>query len=83
MEVIAESGLSPQQVCYIGDDLPDVPIMKRVGWAVAVADAGKEVRQCAHFTTRHPGGYGAVREVVEVLLRAKSLWDDLIARYLE
>lgn len=83
MEVIRECQLRPEQVCFIGDDLPDLPVMRHVGWGVAVADATREVRDHAHYTTRQPGGHGAVREVIEVLLRAKSLWDDLIARYLQ
>ncbi len=83
MEVMAECGLSAERVCYIGDDLPDIPVMKRVGLAVAVADAEKEVRDRAAYVTRLPGGRGAVREVVELLLKAKSLWDDVVARYLE
>ena len=81
LEVIAECGLKPEQVCFIGDDLPDLPIMKRAGLGVAVADAPRELREAAHYTTRLAGGQGAVREVVELVLRHKQQWDDLIQKY--
>lgn len=80
-EVIQQCGLQPQQVCFIGDDLPDVPVMKRVGLGVAVADAPREVRESAHYVTRLGGGCGAVRELVELLLKNKQQWDDLIQKY--
>jgi 3-deoxy-D-manno-octulosonate 8-phosphate phosphatase (KDO 8-P phosphatase) len=80
-EVIEECGLTPAQACFIGDDLPDLPVIKWVGLGVAVADAAKEVREAAHYTTRLPGGAGAVREVIEMLLRNKVQWDDLIQKY--
>ncbi len=81
LEVIEECGLEPRQVCFIGDDLPDVPVMRRVGMGVAVADAPREVRDAAQYVTRLPGGQGAVREVTELLLRSKQQWDDLIHKY--
>jgi YrbI family 3-deoxy-D-manno-octulosonate 8-phosphate phosphatase len=83
LEVIAECRLRPEQVCFIGDDLPDLPVMKRVGLAVAVADAVRELRENAAYVTRSPGGHGAVREVIEMILRAKLQWNDLISKYLE
>ncbi|GIW96133.1 MAG: haloacid dehalogenase [Pirellulaceae bacterium] len=83
LEVMAECGVLPERVCFIGDDLPDIPVMRRVGFPVAVADAEKDVRDRAAYVTRSPGGRGAVREVVEMLLKAKSLWGDVIAQYLE
>ena len=81
MQVIKELGLAPRQVCYIGDDLPDLPVMRHVGWPVAVADAAEEIRAAAAYVTQRPGGRGAVRESVEVILKAKGLWEDLIHRY--
>ena len=69
------------QVCAIGDDLMELPILRRVGLAVAVPNAVEEVRQLCHYTTRHPGGRGAVREVVDLVLKAKGLWDQLLQRY--
>jgi YrbI family 3-deoxy-D-manno-octulosonate 8-phosphate phosphatase len=81
LEVIHECKLSPEQVCFIGDDLPDLPVMQRVGYGAAVADAVKEVRDSADYVTRVAGGHGAVREVIEVVLKAKLQWEDLIRKY--
>jgi 3-deoxy-D-manno-octulosonate 8-phosphate phosphatase (KDO 8-P phosphatase) len=81
-ETIAEHGLSLEQVCYIGDDLLDLGLLRRAGLAVAVADAVPEVRAVAHYVTRTPGGQGAVREVVELLLRAKDRWEALVESFL-
>ena len=67
-------------MAFVGDDLPDLPIMKRVGLAVAVADAHELVRRQAHFTTLTPGGMGAVRELSEAILKAQGLWEDLVKR---
>ena len=81
-ELIRELGLEPAQVCYIGDDLTDLPVMHHVGVSVAVADAVGEVRQSADFVTKLPGGAGAVRELIEVILKSKQRWDELIRKYL-
>jgi YrbI family 3-deoxy-D-manno-octulosonate 8-phosphate phosphatase len=81
-EVIAELGLSPEQVCQIGDDLTDLPVMRYVGLGIAVADAAPELRKAADYVTSVPGGRGAVREVVEVLLKSKNRWEGLIRDYL-
>lgn len=80
-EVLQQLGLSPDRVCYIGDDLTDLPVIRNVGLGVAVADAVPEVRDAAHFVTTLPGGRGAVRELIETLLKAKNRWDDLIRSY--
>lgn len=80
-EVFAQLGLEPEQVCYIGDDLADLPVMQHVGLAIAVADAADEIRSAAHFITNRPGGQGAVREAIEKLLKAKNRWDDLVRKY--
>ncbi len=82
-QIIAQQGLQPEQVCYIGDDLTDLPVMRRVGLGVAVADAAPEVCAAAHWVTEVHGGRGAVRELLETLLKAKNRWDDLIRKYLE
>lgn len=71
-EVIAESGVSPDETAYVGDDTPDVEVMLKVGLAVAVADALDEVKSAAHYVTKAKGGKGAVRELVDLLLAAKS-----------
>ena len=73
--------LSPEQVCAIGDDLMELPILRRVGFAVAVANAVEEVKHVAHYITRRSGGRGAVRETVEMILKAKGLWDHVMQRY--
>jgi 3-deoxy-D-manno-octulosonate 8-phosphate phosphatase (KDO 8-P phosphatase) len=80
-KVLAESGFSSEECAYVGDDLPDIPIMKRVGLAVAVADAVEETKQSAHYVTEQNGGHGAVREVVELILKAQGRWDELMSRY--
>jgi 3-deoxy-D-manno-octulosonate 8-phosphate phosphatase (KDO 8-P phosphatase) len=82
-EILARRGLSPEEVCFVGDDLPDLGVMRRVGLAMAPADAAPEVRQAAHRVTRCPGGNGAVREVVELLLRATENWERIIEPYFE
>jgi YrbI family 3-deoxy-D-manno-octulosonate 8-phosphate phosphatase len=81
-EILDQLKLDASRVCYIGDDLPDLPILKVVGLAVAVADACPEVRQAAHFVSTRAGGEGAVREAIETILRSQGRWDDLIQKYL-
>ena len=81
MEILAELGLTPQQVCYIGDDLPDLPVIRAVGLGVAVADACAEARQAAGYVTSAPGGSGAVREVIELVLKSQGRWDEVIQSY--
>ncbi len=72
---------TPERVCYVGDDLPDLPVMARVGFAVAPADAVAEVRRAAHYVTRRRGGAGAVRETVELILKYQGRWADVCRRY--
>jgi 3-deoxy-D-manno-octulosonate 8-phosphate phosphatase (KDO 8-P phosphatase) len=79
--VIAECGLSWEQTAFVGDDLPDLPVVMRCGVGVAVADACPELVAAATFTTRLPGGRGAVREVIERMLKARGSWDAIVARY--
>jgi 3-deoxy-D-manno-octulosonate 8-phosphate phosphatase (KDO 8-P phosphatase) len=73
-------GVVPEAVCYVGDDLPDLAPLRRSGLAIAVADACAEVRADAHYVTRTAGGRGAVREVIELILRCQGLWQPLVAR---
>lgn len=80
-EILADAKLSKEQVAYIGDDLTDVVIMHRVGFGVATANAREEVKREAHYVTKAPGGAGAVREVIELILQAKGLWAEVLARY--
>ncbi len=79
-EISTSTATPPEAIAYVGDDLPDLPVMKRVGLAVAVADAHEMVRQAAHLTTRADGGRGAVREISESILKAQGLWDGLVKR---
>jgi 3-deoxy-D-manno-octulosonate 8-phosphate phosphatase (KDO 8-P phosphatase) len=74
-EIVPEWGCDLSSVCYIGDDLPDVPVMKQVGLAVAPADAAVDARESAQWVLQSRGGHGAVRETIERLLRAKGLWN--------
>lgn len=67
-----ELRLALSQVCYLGDDLPDLPVIRTVGFGVAVADACAEVREAAHYVTKLPGGSGAVRELIELILKAQA-----------
>jgi 3-deoxy-D-manno-octulosonate 8-phosphate phosphatase (KDO 8-P phosphatase) len=71
-------GLEPRQVCYVGDDLADLPVLAAVGLAACPADADDEVRRAAHVVARAGGGRGAVREVVELILRHQGAWDRLL-----
>lgn len=71
-EMLAELGLEPRQVAFVGDDLPDLPAMKHAGLAIAVADAHPQVQAAADWTTALPGGHGAVREVCDFLLAAQA-----------
>jgi 3-deoxy-D-manno-octulosonate 8-phosphate phosphatase (KDO 8-P phosphatase) len=68
-------------VAFIGDDLIDIPVLKRVGFAAAPADAIDEVLPFVHFVTKNSGGFGAVREVSDMLLKAQGVWEELTARY--
>lgn len=80
-EILAETGISWEQTAFVGDDLPDLPVVIRCGVGVAVADACPELVAAAELVTRHPGGQGAVREVVEGMLRARGSWDGIVRRY--
>ena len=79
--LLEELNLRPEQVAYVGDDLPDLPVMRRVGVPIAVSDAVEEVRTVARYTSRFPGGYGAVRDGIEYLLKEMGLWQQAIERY--
>jgi 3-deoxy-D-manno-octulosonate 8-phosphate phosphatase (KDO 8-P phosphatase) len=79
-EIVRRAGVHDEEVAYVGDDLPDIPVMKRVGLAVAVANATPEVKRAAHYTTARSGGNGAVREVVELLLKSQGRWEEMISQ---
>ena len=82
-EVLDEAAVEESEVAYVGDDVTDLPLMLRVGFAVAVADAVEETRRAAHYVTRSPGGFGAVREICEMILKAQGRWAELLRRYTE
>ena len=77
-EIIQKAGLSDSAVAFIGDDLPDIPLLRRVGLAVAVGDAVPEVKKIAHYTTKALAGRGAVREAIELILKSKGIWEAMI-----
>jgi 3-deoxy-D-manno-octulosonate 8-phosphate phosphatase (KDO 8-P phosphatase) len=79
--LLAKSGLDASQAACMGDDLPDLPLLRRAGLAITVPDAVDEVRAAAHYVTRRPGGQGAVREAVELLLKSQSHWPAVLERY--
>ena len=74
-------GLAWEDVAYVGDDLADLQVMRRVGLPVAVANAVSEIRAVANYVTTTPGGHGAVREIVEALLKARGVWPEMLERY--
>ncbi len=80
-EILASAGLTKDQVAYIGDDLTDIVVMRRVGFAIATANARPEVKSCAHYVTKQEGGRGAVREVIELLLNAQGYWHEILHKY--
>lgn len=80
-EVLALAAVQEREVGYIGDDLTDIPLLKRAGFAIAVSDAVREAKAVADYITDLPGGFGAVREVVEIILKAQGHWSDVLDRY--
>jgi 3-deoxy-D-manno-octulosonate 8-phosphate phosphatase (KDO 8-P phosphatase) len=81
-ELLAEAEINEREVAFIGDDVTDIPLMQRSELAVAVADAVEETRGVAHYVTQLPGGFGAVREVCELILKAQGRWSELMRRYM-
>jgi 3-deoxy-D-manno-octulosonate 8-phosphate phosphatase (KDO 8-P phosphatase) len=81
-QLVRETGVPAERMCAIGDDIPDLGVMMSCGLAVAVADASPEVRQASHFVTCAPGGRGAVRETIELILQAQGRWSPIVDRFL-
>jgi 3-deoxy-D-manno-octulosonate 8-phosphate phosphatase (KDO 8-P phosphatase) len=79
--LLARRGVAWEEAAFVGDDLADLQVLRRVGLPVAVANAVEEVKAVAKYVTRAPGGHGAVREVVEALLKARGRWAELLERY--
>jgi 3-deoxy-D-manno-octulosonate 8-phosphate phosphatase (KDO 8-P phosphatase) len=79
--VLERRGLQWSEVAYVGDDLADLQVLRRAGLPIAVANAVAEVRAIAAYVTQAAGGHGAVREIVDALLKARGVWDDIMERY--
>jgi 3-deoxy-D-manno-octulosonate 8-phosphate phosphatase (KDO 8-P phosphatase) len=77
-EVMLKAGVTEEEVAYLGDDLPDLTVMKRVGLAVSVGDGVAEVKAAAHYITKANGGRGAARELIELILKSKGIWEEMI-----
>ena len=80
-QILADAKISASEVAYMGDDLTDVVILRRVGLAIATANAREEVKRAAHYVTQAAGGRGAVREVAELLLKAQNRWEEILKHY--
>lgn len=80
-EILADAGVTNAEVAFAGDDLNDVPLMLKAGLSIAVADAAAEARAHAHYITEARGGYGAVREAVELILKSQNKWDEVLRHY--
>jgi len=79
--ILRDRSFNYEHMAFVGDDIVDIPLLKRVGFAVAVADAVEDVRKCVDYVTARKGGRGAVREVCEIILKAKGKWSDVAKRY--
>jgi 3-deoxy-D-manno-octulosonate 8-phosphate phosphatase (KDO 8-P phosphatase) len=82
-EIMAKEGVTLDEICYVGDDVIDLPVMRECGFAVAVANARAQVKAEAHYVTPNSGGYGAGRDAVEFILEAKGVLDKVIAQYID
>jgi 3-deoxy-D-manno-octulosonate 8-phosphate phosphatase (KDO 8-P phosphatase) len=80
-QIILETGVAADNTAFIGDDLPDIALMRRIGLSIAVADAHEMVRDYSDWITSAPGGRGAVREVCDALLKARGDWDKMVEQY--
>jgi 3-deoxy-D-manno-octulosonate 8-phosphate phosphatase (KDO 8-P phosphatase) len=81
INILNQMKLNNSQVCFIADELIDIPVLKRVGLSVAVANAAAEVKRIADYVTKRRGGEGAVRETIEMILKAQNKWNKVISRY--
>jgi 3-deoxy-D-manno-octulosonate 8-phosphate phosphatase (KDO 8-P phosphatase) len=79
--ILRSKALRHENIAFVGDDIVDVPVLKRAGFSVAVADAAEHVKKCVDYITHNPGGAGAVREVCEMILGAQDKWGDIVTRY--
>ena len=77
-DILRKARVPDSAVAYIGDDLPDIPLLLRAGLSVAVGNAVPEVKNAAHYTTKALAGHGAIREAVELILKSKGIWESMI-----
>jgi len=77
-ECMVKAGVTEEEVAYLGDDLPDMPLAERSGLAVCVADGAQELKEVCHYVTQRPGGRGAAREVIELILKAQGRWEQAV-----
>jgi 3-deoxy-D-manno-octulosonate 8-phosphate phosphatase (KDO 8-P phosphatase) len=77
-DIMKKTGATDSEVAFVGDDLPDIPLLRRAGLAIAVGDAVPEVKAVAHYTTKALAGHGAIREAVELILLCKGIWEEMI-----
>jgi 3-deoxy-D-manno-octulosonate 8-phosphate phosphatase (KDO 8-P phosphatase) len=82
-QILTELGLVDEQIAYVGDDVIDLPVLRRVGFAATVADACEEVKPYVHYVTSRLGGRGAVREICDLILKGSGRWQEATARYFE
>ncbi len=82
-QIVKDEGCTLDEVAYAGDDIIDLPVMRKVGFAIAVANARPEVKAAAHYTTEHTGGFGAGRDAIDFLLRARGVLESTIEKYLD
>ncbi|MFA5144192.1 MAG: HAD-IIIA family hydrolase [Candidatus Omnitrophota bacterium] len=82
-DLLKRFNVTAAEVCFMGDDLIDLPVLKRVGLAVAVSNAVEEVKSCAHYVTVNKGGRGAVREICDIILKSQNKWDEVTSEYFQ
>ena len=82
-EIMAKENVTLDEIAYVGDDIIDLPVMRRCGLAIAVANAREQVKAAGHFTTENSGGHGAGRDAVEFILKAKGVLDEIIEKYID
>ncbi len=75
------TGCQDEHIAYVGDDVVDIPVLRKVGVAIAVGDAVDEVKAIAHYVTSRTGGHGAIREIVQLILKTQNLWERVLERY--
>jgi 3-deoxy-D-manno-octulosonate 8-phosphate phosphatase (KDO 8-P phosphatase) len=79
-ECLQKAGVTEDEVAYMGDDLPDIPVARRAGLAIAVADGANELKAVSHYVTQRNGGHGTAREVVELILKAQGRWEEAVPK---